>query len=323
VRYWGVGNENWGCGGRMTPEEYAAHYRRFATYLLPRGGIGETRTYLIACGPNRNDVDWTRRFFDSMQRQTGMVHGYAMHFYSNGKSPATKFTVETLREQLSSFAEMERAILQQNALLRSYDPGNRIGLLIDEWGVWDRIQPEDEKRYGRLWQQNTIRSAVAAALGLNVFHRQADKLVMCNLAQTVNVLHALLLTEGARTIRTPSYHAFELLKPHRAKTALRVDNEDKADLGLSVSASRQGKEMAISLVNPLHDEGMEVSCVLSGGAASGATARILHHSDFNACNTFDAPDAITPKAHSVTAAQGGLRIELPPLSVVTVSAQLA
>jgi alpha-N-arabinofuranosidase len=252
----------------------------------------------------------------------GQPQGFAMHFYSNGKDYATKFTVENLREQLSSFARLEKAILDQRELLDKYDPQRRIGLLVDEWGVWDRMAPEEEKRYGRLWQQITMRSAVAAGLGLNVFHRQAEKLVMGNIAQTVNVLHAMLLTEEDRSIRTPAYYAFELLKPHRSKTAIRVENPDTSPLGLSVSASRQGKELVVTCINPRHDVAMSVNSVLAGGAAAGGTARILHDQDFNACNTFSNPDRIVPHEHPVSASGASIRMELPPLSIVTAVAAL-
>jgi alpha-N-arabinofuranosidase len=324
VRYWGVGNENWGCGGRMTADEYAAHYRRFATYLTPRGGIGGTSPFLIACGPSKNDLEWSRRFFGNMGgRSLSMVHGYAMHFYSNGREPAAKFGVDALREQLSSFADMEKALLQQTALVRSYDPENRIGFLIDEWGVWDRIDPEEEKRYGRLWQQITMRSAVAAALGLNVFHRHADQLVMCNIAQTVNVLHSLLLTDGPRCIRTSTYYAFELLKPHRGKSAVRVESGDESPLGISLSASRRDREMVVTLVNPKHDESVEAECTLAGARAGQPSARILQHNDWNACNTFENPGVLLPREHKAEVAGERLRVALPPLSIATVALTLA
>jgi alpha-N-arabinofuranosidase len=313
VRYWGVGNENWGCGGQMTPEEYAGHYRRFATFLRP---FGDTRPYLIACGPNGNNLDWTRRFMESTQRRT-QLHGFAMHFYSGGKDYPTKFTVENVREQLSSFARLEKAILDQRGLLDKYDPQRRIGLLIDEWGVWDLMAPEEQKRYGRLWQQITMRGAVAAGMGLNVFHRQAEKLVMCNIAQTVNVLHSMLLTEEDRCIRTPAYYAFELLKPHRAKTAIRAENPDTSPLSISASASREGNELVVTCVNPKHDVPVSVNCALAGGAVSGGQARILHDPDFNACNTFSNPDRIVPRSHPVRASGASVRFELPPMSIVT------
>jgi len=198
-----------------------------------------------------------------------------------------------------------------------------VGLMIDEWGVWDRMVPDEEKKYGRLWQQITMRSAVAAALGLNVFHRQADKLVMCNIAQMVNVLHAILLTDEDKCIRTSTYYAFELLKPHRGAQSLRSEVADPAPLGLSVSASRKEKELTATFVNPKHDTPMSVECALSGASAAEATARILHDDDFNACNTFQQPDRLTPKKHEVSASGGTLRIDLPPLSVATAMVRLS
>jgi alpha-N-arabinofuranosidase len=313
VRYWGVGNENWGCGGQMLPEEYAGHYRRFASFLRP---LGDTRPFLIACGPSRNDLEWTRRFMDTMPRRA-LVHGFAMHFYSRGQKPSTKFTVDDVRQQLSTFADLEKAILDQRALLDKYDPQRRIGLLIDEWGVWDRMVPDEEKKYGRLWQQITMRSAVAAGLGLNVFHRQAEKLVMCNIAQMVNVLHSVLLTEEDKCIRTPAYYAFELMKPHRAKKAIRVETGDSSPLGLSVSASRQGNELVLTCVNPKTDVALKVNCSLSGAAASGGKAQILYDQDFNACNTFANPGRVVPRDHALTAGGSRIQMDLPPLSMAT------
>jgi alpha-N-arabinofuranosidase len=302
----------------MRPEEYAGQYRQFSTYVR---NFGDTRPFLIACGPNGNNTDWSRRFMDHIERRH--PNGYSMHFYSNGKNTATQFTVENMREQLSSFARLEQGIQQQRALLDGYDPERRIGLMVDEWGVWDRMVPEEEKTYGRLFQQITMRSAVAAALGLNVFHRQADKLYMCNIAQIVNVLHSLLLTHEDKCIRTTTYYAFDLLKAHRGKTAVRTEQPDVSALGVSVSASRRDRELALTLINPKHDAPVSVNCALAGGSAASATAQILHHPDFNAANTFATPDAIVPKDHRVVANGSKLQIELPPLSIVTARVMLS
>jgi alpha-N-arabinofuranosidase len=287
--------------------------------------FGGTQPYLIACGPNSNDLDWSRHFMQAMEaaKLRRRPDGFAMHFYSGGKNTPLAYTVENMREQLASFARMEQAILEQRALLDTYDPDRKMGLLIDEWGVWDRMIPEEEKRLGRLFQQNTMRSAVAAAMGLNVFHRQADKLVMCNIAQTVNVLHAMLLTDRDKCIRTPSYWAFHLAAAHRAKTALRLESQDASPLGLSASASRQGSELVLTLANPRHDAGVKLECALTGSRAASAQARLLHYADFNAANTFDVPDRIVPRDHAVNVDGSTLVIELPPVSVATVVARLA
>ncbi len=318
VRYWGVGNENWGCGGRMTPEEYAGHYRRFATFLRP---LGDTRPFLIACGPSGNNPDWSRRFMESVQGRA-LPNGFAMHFYSRGGAAPTRFTTANVEEQLSSFARLEQAIRQQRGLLDGYDPDRRVQLLVDEWGVWDRMIPEEEKRYGRLWQQITMRSAVAAALGLNVFHRQADKVYMGNIAQIVNVLHAMLLTDEDRCIRTTTYWAFDLLKPHRGKTSVRVETGESSPLGLSVSASRQGKELVLTCVNPKHQGGIRVNCALRGATGVSAEAQLLHHADFNACNTFEQPDVVAPRRHPVGIEGSRVQMDLPPMSIATAIVRL-
>jgi alpha-N-arabinofuranosidase len=228
--------------------------------------------------------------------------------------------------QLSIFKRVEEAVTEQRALLDSYRDGHKIGLILDEWGVWDKIPEEDEKRYGKLWMQSTMRSAVGAGLGLNIFNRQADKLFMCNIAQIVNVLQSLLLTdgpEGKSCIRTSTYHAFALFKPHRSKTAVRAETQDSSPLAVSVSASKAQNELVASFVNPRHDADFEIDCTLQGSTAKDAKAQILHDPDWNACNTFENPNRLIPQAHAVTLDGPRLRMDLPRLSVATVNVKTA
>jgi alpha-L-arabinofuranosidase len=318
IKYWAVGNENWGCGGNMRGEEYSTEYRRFATYARTYGG---TAPFLIACGPSGNDREWTTGFFSTVGRRR--PDGFAMHGYQNGSLTATKFTPEAMQQQFQGYVKLEQWIVEQRQLMNTYDREGRVGLVLDEWGVWDRMVPEEQKKYGPLWQQITMRCAVAAALGLNAFHRQADKLVMCNIAQIVNVLHSLLLTEEDQCIRTPAYYAFELEKPHRSNTAVKVENPDEgAPNGLSVCASRQDNELVITLVNPRHDTPMSVTCSIAGKTAASASARLLHHADLNACNTFAAPDVVVPRDYTASVSGAGVRVEMPPLSIVTATVHL-
>jgi alpha-N-arabinofuranosidase len=321
VRYWGVGNENWGCGGEMKPEQYADLYRQFAVYMREFGG---TKLFLIACGPNGNDVQWSRGVLDGLRQR--LPDGFAMHYYSGGRDPAMNYTVENMDRQLSTFARIEQAVVQQRALLDGYTGGRKVALLIDEWGVWDRMLPEEEKRYGRLWQQSTMRSAVAAGLGLNLFNRQADKLYMCNIAQMVNVLQALLLTdgpEGKQCVRTTTYYAHALFKPHRSKTAVRVETEDSSPLGLSVSASKGDGELVLSFVNPEHDTDISVDCSLQGSSAVEGSAQILHDPDWNACNSFDDPNRVVPRLHPVRVEKTRIQMDLPRMAVATVTLRIA
>lgn len=337
VKYWGVGNELWGCGGNMTPEQAAMEHRRFATFGKTFGG---TRPFLVACGPNQNDARWTRGFMDTLGGR-GYPQGYSLHYYENGLRPPLDFDAAAMYQQFNIFPRAEQAIVQQRALLDTYDPGRRIGLCFDEWGVWDRIPQSDEQKNGRLWQQSTMRSAVAAGLGLNIFNRQADKLYMCNIAQMVNVLQSVLLTDGPespKTVRTTSYYAFLLFKAHRGKTAVAVEADGNRlpnpmpaggrgpqppaePHDLSVSASRQGGDLVISFVNPRHDIDMDVDCALRGASGRSAKAQILHDPDINAFNGFDNPDRITVKGHDVAVEGGRVRLTLPAMSVATVSVQ--
>jgi len=322
IRYWGVGNENWGCGGEMTPAEYADFYRRFSVYARTFGGL---KPFLVACGPPGNDLAWTRGFMEGVSGRR-LPDGFSMHYYSGGDSTAAQYTADSMEKQLASFAAMEQAIIQQRGLLDGFDSGRNVALVIDEWGVWDRGVPDEVKQYGALWQQSTLRSAVAAGLALNVFNRQADKLYMCNIAQMVNVLQSLLLTdgpEGQRCIRTTTYYTYALFKPHRSRTSLRVETEDSSPLGLSASASIRGQELILSLVNPKLGRDLTVECSLTRRAAKEGKAQILHDPDFNAYNSFDQPDRIVPRPCPVSVEGSKIRLNLPAMSVATVILQLA
>lgn len=316
VKYWGVGNENWGCGGWMKPEVYADHYRRFSVYVRK---YGDTEPMLIASGPNGNDARWTRSFMDRLDG--GAPGGISMHYYEGGNDAPLNFSAANVTEQFAIFKKVEEAIIQQRAILNGYREGSNIALLLDEWGVWDKIQEADEKANGALWQQSTIRSAVAAGLGLNLFNRQADKLFMCNIAQLVNVLQSLLLTngpEGKACVRTTTYHAFSLFKAHRSNTAVHTESEDSSTAGISVSASKKGNSLVLSFVNPRLDADVDVECALRGVTGKSGSAQILHDTDWNAYNSFDNPDHVLPKSHPVVIEGTRVAISLPRLSVATV-----
>ena len=189
VYYWGVGNENWGCGGHFIPEDYATEYRRFSTFLREFAG---QQIYRIACGPSSNDPDWTRRFLTKLYRDYGRgnrMEGYAAHYYCGTAGTATEYTVEQWYELLEKGLRMEELVKQQRAILDTFDPQRQVGLIVDEWGTWHPAEPGRNPRF--LWQQNTLRDALVAATTLNIFNNHADKVVMSNIAQTINVLQAV------------------------------------------------------------------------------------------------------------------------------------
>jgi alpha-N-arabinofuranosidase len=321
VRYWGVGNENWGCGGPMTPEHYGETYRIFTNYIRTFGG---TRPFLVACGPNGNDMRWARGLLGALDGRR-LPDGWSTHFYETGTLAPLQFNVDAMSTQFKIFPRVEDTIIAQRALLDSYDSQRRCGVILDEWGVWDRIPRDDEQKFGRLWQQSTMRSAVAAGLGLNIFNRQADKLYMANIAQLMNVLQSILLTdgpEGKHCIRTSTYYAFQLFKPHRSRTAVRVETGSSDPLALSMSASKSGGEVVISFVNPSATADVDVDCSLRGVTARAGRAQILHHTDLNAYNSFDKPDVLVPKAHEIAVEGTRVRLTAPALSVITATVQV-
>jgi alpha-N-arabinofuranosidase len=317
IHYWGVGNENWGCGGNMTPEEYATHYRRFATFLRDFGG---NPPYLIACGPNRNDHDWTEKFFTRLQEKRGFgrIQGYAPHYYThNGDAragTATDYTDDQWYALLAQAAAIETLIVEQRAIMDRFDPERQISLIIDEWGTWHPPTPGRNPRF--LWQQNTLRDALVAALSLDIFGRHAATVSMANIAQTVNVLQALLLTEGDQVITTPTYHVYDLYAPHQGAQALRVDVDaptisfaapDGAGtlVGLAGSASLRDRTLTLTVVNPAIGAPVEALLRLRGAAASGIAEEIvLTHDDIHAHNTFAAPATVTLSAPRSLAVNG-------------------
>ena len=337
VQYWGVGNESWGCGGHFSPDEYAAEYRRFATYLRD---FGDTPLALIACGPNGNDPDWTRRFFTGLSEgwRPVRIHGYGAHYYANNRDAwagtATEYTDEQWYRLLWRAQAMERLVVQQRGLLDAFDPERRIGLIVDEWGTWHPPAPGRHPRF--LWQQNTLRDALVAALTLDIFNRHADKVVMANIAQTVNVLQALILSEGGRMLTTPTYHVFELYRPHQGARAVRAlfdapevtlaeAGEELRLFGLAGSASLQGDTLTLTVVNPRVGAPVEAAINLRGDASvRQATETVLTHADIHAHNTFDAPDTVTLAApRSLDLSGRSFRHQFAPQSVTSLTIALA
>ncbi len=286
VRYWGVGNENWGCGGNFSPDEYATEYRRFANYLRD---FGDTPLFLIACGPNGNNADWTREFFESLAghgryhgRSFTRIHGFGAHYYTGNRDgaagTATEYTVEGWYRLLDRALAMEGLVEEQRAILDEFDPERRIGLIVDEWGTWHPPTPGHHPRH--LWQQNTLRDALVAAVTLDTFGRHADKVVMGNIAQLANVLQALFLTDeagGGRLVLTPTYHVFDLYRAHGGGRSLRTLFEAEEITfgeggegrlpGLCGSASLHDGVLTLSVVNPHAAEPREAVVELRGGRA--------------------------------------------------------
>jgi alpha-N-arabinofuranosidase len=320
VRYFAVGNEAWGCGGDMTPEFYADNFRRSNVFLKNYPG---NSLYRVACGPNSDDYAWTDKVMAIAGKR---MNGLSLHYYTlkngwNDKGSATEFSQADWKATLAQAMRMEPIIRGHEAIMDRYDPARKVGLLVDEWGVWHDSTPGTNP--GFLQQQNTMRDAVAAALTLHIFQEHAGRVVMGNIAQMVNVLQAMILTDGPRMVLTPTYHVFDMLKVHQGATRLAVDlvtpryvDEPVPVPLVSASASRAGGRIHLSLVNTDPDRPVRVVCAVTGARLGTVGGTVLTAPTMQAHNTFDDPGAVRPSPFTDFSAAGDvLTATLPPKSV--------
>lgn len=320
LKYFGVGNENWGCGGNMSAEFYADQYLRYATYVRNFAG---NQIYKIACGPNRDDYHWTEVL---MGRCTKRMNGLALHFYcGTGKNSrsATQFDEADWFHQLKTALRMEELVTKHSEIMDRFDPQRKIALIVDEWGAWHAVEPDTNPRF--LYQQNSLRDALVAGLTLNIFNRHCDRVRMANIAQTINVLQAMILTDKEKMLLTPTYHVFEMYVPHHDATWL-PDELTCADYAMgpdkipsvNVSASRDGAgKIHVTLCNLDPNRPAPIDCVLRGAKASRISGRILTAPEITAHNTFDQPARVKPAPfEDAKPTDRGLSVTLPPKSVV-------
>lgn len=339
IKFWGVGNENWGCGGNMEPGFYADLARQYATYCR---NYGENKLYKIACGPNTDDYEWMDVLMkklvglDPRLNPARYVQGISLHYYSIAGTWEQKGRALDADED-SWLVLMEKSLFadtlleKHSAIMDRYDPSRKLGLLFDEWGTWHRV--EEGTNPGFLYQQNSIRDAISAALHFNIFHKHSSRLYMANLAQAVNVLQAPILTKGPRLILTPTYHVFEMNKGHQDAVNLPVyftkDSPRRESVSttiptLSVSASRKEAETGkapsylISIVNSDPDRDCQLKLDLRGGLPGLGRARILGSRTLNAHNSFDNPEAVKPEPIAgLKMHKGSLNLEAPAHSFIT------
>jgi len=297
LTYFGVGNENWGCGGNMLPEYYVDQYRRYATYVRNLSG---NRVFKIACGPNGSDYRWCEVLMRDAGRQ---MAGLALHYYcGSGKSSrsATQFAEEDWFHQLRGALRLEELITKHAEVMDRYDPQKRVALIVDEWGAWHQVEPGTNP--GFLYQQNSLRDALVAGLTLNLFNQHADRVKMANIAQTINVLQAMILTQKEKILLTPTYHVFEMFTPHHEAQLLPTKWQG-ADYafgpdripGLSVSASRDhAGQVHVTLCNLDPNLPAAVTAELVGVQAKAISGRVLTAATMQAHNTFEEPDRLKP-----------------------------
>jgi alpha-N-arabinofuranosidase len=325
--HFGVGNESWGCGGNMRPEFYADNFRRYATFVKSYAG---NRIARVACGANGTDYAWTEVLMNMAAPQ---MDGLSLHWYTlptgrwSKKGSATEFDEGEWHSTFVQTLRMEELIARHAAIMDARDPEKRVGLVVDEWGTWYDVEPGTNP--GFLLQQNTLRDALVAAVNLGIFHRHADRVKMANVAQTVNVLQAMILTDGEKMLRTPSYHAFDMYRVHQDGQCVALDlRAPPYELGgasvsmLHATASRDDVgHIHLSVVN-LHPTKSAVLVVTPAGGKT--TGRVLTAEHLNAHNTFDRPDRVTPSAFSAFSADAdSLSLALPSKSVVTLAIEPA
>ena len=324
IPYFGIGNENWGCGGNMRPEYYADLFRHFGTDVR---NYGDNKVMKIACGPNSDDYHWT----DTLMKQAkNQMDGLTLHYYTlptgkwDNKGDATGFTEEEYFATLKKTYYMEELLQKHSAIMDFYDPEKKVALIVDEWGTWYNV--EKGTNPGFLYQQNTMRDAMIAAINLNLFHKHADRVKMANIAQMVNVLQAVILTEGKEMLLTPTYHVFEMFAKNQSSQLLEshlfgefIGTGEQQIPSVSESAALdQDGNIILNLCNTDPHLAKELDVELLGFEVGEVQATYIS-GDISAHNTFAQKELIKKQEFSdYTKTNNGLLLKLPPCSVITV-----
>jgi alpha-N-arabinofuranosidase len=326
VKFFAIGNENWGCGGNMTPEFYGDVMRQFSTYLKDYSG---NRLYRVACGASDNDVEWTETLMKEPKNRN-MFQGISLHYYSvpggwGRKNSATNFTENEWFETFRLNYEMDRIIKSHEAIMNRYDPGKTKGLVVDEWGNWFQVEPGTNP--GFLYQQNTLRDAITAAIHLNIFNQHADRVKVANLAQVVNVLQSVILTKDDKMVLTPTYHVFRMFRVHQdaqlLNTDLRCEDYEVGGrkipaVSASASLDKEGK-MHVSLANLNPNKEITLTCPVIGDVYKSVSGEVLTAGEMAAFNSFQKPDVVKPAPFNNCKLKDGiLTVTMPPKSVVVI-----
>lgn len=323
VHFWGVGNEAWGCGGNMTAEYYAGEYRKYATFMTDWSN--DSKLFRIASGANSGDLRWTEVLMRDIPHH--MLEGVALHHYSvidwNKKGPSVDFTEAQYAITMREAWKMEALVTKHSAIMDKYDPAKKVALVVDEWGGWYNVEPGTNP--GFLYQQNTIRDAVLAGMTLNIFNNHADRVKMANLAQAINVLQAVILTNKSKMILTPTYHVMEMYNVHQGATLLPLTitgpdyifgKDTIPALTVSASTDSVGKTH-ISLTNIDPHRAISVNLPLTGIKAKKVIGRILQSTKLQDHNSFEYPEKVKPAAFTGAVLKNDqLNLKMPAASVV-------
>ena len=335
VDYFGVGNENWGCGGNMNPEYYGNLYRQYQTYI--RNYKSDAPIYKICCGPNAADYYWTKDVLETTHKHAPWNHGFmdglSLHYYTvpfdwEHKGSATGFDEEAWYATLNKTLFMETLIKNHGAIMDEYDPDKKIGMVVDEWGTWYDVEPGTNP--GFLYQQNTMRDALVAGINLNIFNKHCDRVKMANIAQLVNVLQSVILTEGEKMIKTPTYHVFNMYKYHQDAELLEsfveteqigTEKNKVPNLCESVSFGKDGK-IHVTLTNLSVSDSYDIDAVFVETAVKSVEGTILTN-EMGAHNTFENPDVVCPaKFDKVEVNGGNVKFSIPACSVLHLAVEV-
>lgn len=329
VKYWGVGNEAWGCGGNMIPEYYANLYKQYATFMTDYDN--SKKLFRIASGANNDDFHWTEVLMRDLPQK--MVEGIALHHYAvidwGKKGSATNFSEADYFKTMHEALLMDSLIHVHETIMDKYDKDKKVALVVDEWGGWYEPEPNMDKA-SILYQQNTMRDAMIAGVTLNIFQNHCDRVRIANLAQIVNVLQAVILTKGDKIIKTPTYYVMQLFNVHQGAIMIPLKiNGDSYKLdgkqlpAISASASRNAEgAVHISLVNIDSKANREVTLDLADIKSSKITAQILRSAHLQDYNSFEQPELIHPQSFSqFSKTKNQLKISLPPFSVIVLNLQ--
>lgn len=324
LKYFGVGNENWGCGGSMRPEYYADLYRRYGTYV--RSYDNENPIYKIACGANADDYNWTEVL---MKNARCCMKALTLHYYTiptgdwDKKGSATEFNIAEYYKTLKAALKMEELVKRHLQIMNHYDPEQKVGLIVDEWGTWFDVEPDTNP--GFLYQQNTMRDAMVASLTLDIFNAHCDRVVMANIAQTVNVLQAMILTDGKKMVLTPTYHVFDLYKAHHEATLLGTHilsgkvGEGKDEIPqISATASQKDGVITVTMTNTDAKNAVEVQLDVVGMTTKEIKARVLSDK-IDAYNDFDNASNVKIADFDDISIEGDMiAVKLPACSVAEI-----
>jgi alpha-L-arabinofuranosidase len=326
VKFIGIGNESWGCGGNMSPQFYADLLRQYSTFA---GQYMKEGTIRVGCGSYGDYVEWTDVV---MGKGIGYMEALSYHYYTiasgdwSAKSAATGFDESLYFSGISEALKLDELLSSHIAAMDKHDPEEKIALYVDEWGIWTEPEPGTNPAF--LHQQNSMRDALIASLTFDIFHRHAKRVQMANIAQIVNVLQAMILTQGDKMLLTPTYHVFNMYKFNQDATYIPVDIKtekyafgDKSIPAITGTASIKDGKVFVGLSNLHATETLTVDIDISSGkATSVSNATILTAPAFNSHNTFDNPDVVGPADfNDYKLSSGSLKLTLPPFSVVTIT----